>query len=278
MIPKDPYLGAETLSAVGLSDRVAIVTGGAGWLGVPTSWALANAGARVFVLGRNEDRLRELEDLAQSEGLKVEAAPCNIQNRLEVEQLVESVLQRHKRIDVVVNNATANIVGSKDLSAPESAFSDAADLHLGAAWRLINLALPGLRLAVAKSGDASVINIGSIYGKVSPLHDIYERTSQPLNPAYYGAAKAALIQMTRWLACRLGPEGVRVNSLSPGPFPQGKVQDESPSFITELEKGTALGRVGLPEEIAGPVLFLASKASSYVTGTDIAVDGGWTAW
>jgi len=261
-----------------LSGRIAMVTGGAGWLGEPMSRALASAGATVIIVGRSLEPLRRLEKSAADNGLKIEAESCDIREEAAVHALLDDVISRYGRLDVLINNASAVIEGGKGLDAPDSAFAEAADLHLGASWRLVNSALPGLRAAVAATGDASVINIGSMYGKVSPLPHLYAETGQSPNPAYYGAAKAGLLQMTRWLACRLGPEKVRVNSISPGPFPQWNARERAPDFVAELDKKSPLGRIGSRNEIAGPVLFLASSASSYVTGADLAVDGGWTAW
>lgn len=261
-----------------LEGRVALVTGAAGWLGAPMTLALANAGATVVIVGRTEESLCALAQQAYAHNLKMQLEPCDIQNPLACQELVHSILGRHSRIDILVNNASSAVAGGKDLDAPDTAFAEAAYMHCGAAWRLATLALPGLRAAVSASGDASVINIGSMYAKVSPVPKVYEKTGQPLNPPYYGAAKAGLLQMTRWLACRLGPEKIRVNSISPGAFPQWNAREQMPDFVSELDQRSPLGRIGNREEIAGPVLFLASKASSYVTGVDIAVDGGWTAW
>ncbi len=116
-----------------------------------------------------------------------------------------------------------------------------------------------------------------MYGVVSPDPRIYTETTRPNTPEY-GAAKAGLLQLTRYLACQLGPMCIRVNSISPGPFPAPAVQQADPEFIRRLGHKNPLGRIGSPDELAGPVVFLASDASSYVTGANIVVDGGWTAW
>jgi gluconate 5-dehydrogenase len=113
---------------------------------------------------------------------------------------------------------------------------------------------------------------------VSPDPRIYGSSGFD-NPPQYGVAKAGLIQLTRYLACHLAPEGIRVNSVSPGPFPPIEtVAREHPEFLKALENRVPLGRVGKPEEMAGVIVFLASNASSYITGANIPVDGGWTAW
>ena len=137
--------------------------------------------------------------------------------------------------------------------------------------------LVGLRNSVKEIGDASVINIASMYGLVSPDLNIYD-TVQSSNPPFYGAVKAALIQWTRYAACEFGPEGIRVNSISPGAFPSELVQKENPEFIRRLEHKIPMGRIGQAGEVCGSVVFLASMASSYVNGSNLAVDGGWTSW
>ena len=129
----------------------------------------------------------------------------------------------------------------------------------------------------AKHGGASIINIASMYASVSPDPKIYGDSGEN-NPPYYGAAKAGLIQLTRYLACHFAPERIRVNAISPGPFPVEDGTESSRKFINKLKRKVPLGRVGHPSELCGAVLFLSSDASSYVTGANIPVDGGWTAW
>ena len=122
-------------------------------------------------------------------------------------------------------------------------------------------------------GGGSIIHFSSMYGKVSPDPRIYHPPLAP-NPVDYGAAKAAILQLVRYQAVMWGPKGVRVNAVVPGAFPKGVEAD----FAKRLGERAPLGRVGRPMEIAGAVVFLASEAASFVTGTQIVVDGGWTAW
>ena len=126
-----------------------------------------------------------------------------------------------------------------------------------------------------KNKFGSIINISSMYGMVSPDPSIYGSSGHN-NPPNYGAGKAAIIQFTRYTACHLAKKGIRVNSVSPGPFPKPDVTDMR--FISNLKKKTPMGRLGQPHEIKGVIVFLASQSSSFVTGTNISVDGGWTAW
>jgi len=131
------------------------------------------------------------------------------------------------------------------------------------------------RMRVRHAG--SIVNVASMYGMVSPQPELYRDHPQYHNPAAYGAAKAGVIQFTRYTACHLAGSGIRVNCLSPGPFPRDEVRNDA-AFAERLCERVPLGRVGSPEEIVGPALFLLSDASSYVTGHNLVVDGGWSAW
>lgn len=131
--------------------------------------------------------------------------------------------------------------------------------------------------AKIKRGGASVVNVASMYGQVSPDPRIYGNSGSN-NPPYYGAAKAGLIQLTRYMACHLGHFNIRVNSLCPGPFPPESIKEKNPAFYNQLCFKNPLGRIGEAHEVAGPVVFLLSAASSFITGANLAVDGGWTSW
>lgn len=261
-----------------LSGRVALVTGGAGWLGYPMSLALARAGCHVIMAGRNAQRLQDMQAAAEQQGLCLDFHVCDIACSDSAATVMADLGERHGRLDILVNNAAGGAPGPRGLDAPAEAFVNSANVNLAATWRLINLALPWLRQARKRTGDASVINIASMYGKVSPVPMVYEMTGEPPNPAYYGAAKAGLLQMTRWLACHLGKERIRVNAISPGPFPQWNARERAPDFVAQLDARTVMDRVGERHEIMGAVVFLASPSASFITGADLAVDGGWTAW
>ena len=126
-------------------------------------------------------------------------------------------------------------------------------------------------------GHGSIVLFSSMYGMVSPDPKVYRAPMKP-NPIDYGASKAAIIQLTRYLAVHYGPSGLRFNSLAPGPFPNPAVQTAHPEFVAEIGQKTALGRIGQNAEIVGPTLFLLSDGASFVTGHNLVVDGGWTAW
>jgi len=157
-------------------------------------------------------------------------------------------------------------------------FSMACTQNLSGPFHLIQQALNLLQETATKNKvSVSIVNVASMYGKVSPDPRIYGDSGQN-NPVHYGATKAGLLQMTRYLACHLADRNIRVNAVSPGAFPRPEIKNLSPDFLASLEQKVPMGRIGLADEVVGPVLFLLSSASSYVTGIDLPVDGGWTAW
>jgi NAD(P)-dependent dehydrogenase (short-subunit alcohol dehydrogenase family) len=234
--------------------------------------ALAEAGAHVILNGRDETRLKDFQgDLARS-GFACERAAFDMGDFNAVRRFFAS----RARIDVLVNNAISMTVKPFDELSP-SDFDTTYRSSVTAAFEAVRAAKSALSAAAHEAGEASVINIASMYGSVAPDARIYADRGQQ-SPFHYGPAKAALLQLTRHLAAELGPEKIRVNALVPGPFPRAEVQTRDPAFAERLSAKTMLGRLGDADEIRGPLLFLASRASSFVTGASLPVDGGWTAW
>jgi NAD(P)-dependent dehydrogenase (short-subunit alcohol dehydrogenase family) len=132
------------------------------------------------------------------------------------------------------------------------------------------------RMAAKRKGG-SIVLFSSMYGSVAPDPGIYEAPMNP-NPLEYGVSKAGILQMTRYFATHFGSRNVRVNAITPGPFPHPPMQRDSPAFMERLARKNPLGRIGHADEIAGSVAFLLSDAASYITGVNLPVDGGWTAW
>lgn len=263
--------GVEIFS---LKGKTALVTGATGHLGVSMAFTLAEAGANVLINSRSYERSEELVARLRAEGLQAEGAVFDITSPDAVGRFVTSMQERP--LHILINNAYVGGAGSIELSGT-GAYAASYDVTMIAAHRLLQSLLPHLRQAVHETDDASVINVASMYALVSPDQRIYD-SANGVNPPFYGAAKAALLHWTRYAGCEFGKEGIRVNSISPGPFPSDAVQDKDPAFIKRLSNKVPMERIGLPADIKGPTLFLASSASSFVNGANIVVDGGWTSW
>jgi len=240
-----------------LSGRVALVTGASSGLGERFAETLRSAGAEVVVTARREDRLDQLTDRSGSVALAGDIADPNHRRAL-----TESVRDRFGRLDILVNNAGICDDGPLEDQTLEEVTA-VIQTNLVAVLDLCRLMAP---LLFASDG-ATVINISSIYGMVA--------SRGPM--AAYNATKTALVNLTRHLAAQWGAKGVRVNALAPGYFPTeltGGLADLG--FVETIEARTLLGRIPSIDELDGPLLFLASDASSYVTGHTLVVDGGWT--
>ena len=263
--------GVEIFS---LKGKTVLVTGAAGHLGKVMVRALAEAGAHVLINSRSLERSEAAVRKLMGSGVSAESAVFDVTDRSAVVNFFAQ--RRHQPVHVLINNAYLG--GAGDIkTADAGAYASSYDVTVLAAHNLVKEALPCLRLAVQEAGDASVINLASMYAMVSPDQRIYE-SPHAINPPFYGAAKAALLQWTRYAACEFGAEGIRVNSISPGPFPSEAVQKSNPEFIRKLVNKVPMARIGHANELAGPILFLASSASSFVNGANIVVDGGWTSW
>ncbi len=273
----DGKYSEPVLSQFSLKGRVAFLSGATGRLGQPMARALASAGAHVVMGARHEDALRSLAAEITGSGFQVSVACFDVTDQQAVEMNIRRIGDKHGRLDVLVNNASASRPGSFESASVED-FQNAYLVNVAASFQLLQCSLPLLREAgKCLAGGASVINIASMYGSVSPDPSIYG-SSGANNPPFYGAAKAGLIQLTRYAACHLAGDRIRVNCISPGPFPAESFLKSDPGFGAKLSTKVPLGRCGDPDEIQGPLLFLASDASSFVTGVNLAVDGGWTAW
>jgi gluconate 5-dehydrogenase len=254
-----------------LRGRTAIVTGGAGYLGRSLAAALAEAGARVAVtattLARAEQAAGKLPrpydqthvgiDLDQLDEVQLEARFDQIAKRL------------GDQVDILINNAHARLTADwTDVTGEDFT------RQLANATAYFLLARHTRNLAVQRGASASIVMLGSMYGLVGSYPQVYHGIG-PASPAAYHALKGGVVQLTRHLAAMWGGDQVRVNCLSPGPFPSDGAPDE---LVQRLSDRVPLRRMGQPHELKGAVVFLASDASSYLTGHNLVVDGGWTAW
>jgi NAD(P)-dependent dehydrogenase (short-subunit alcohol dehydrogenase family) len=258
-----------------LDGRVCLVTGGAGHLGSAMSTALAEAGGHVCIVGRTEARVKDLARRLADRSLSAEGIAADVTVEADIASLIAEIGGRHGRLDVLVNAAYD---GRRAAIADSQArdYLNAIEVAVAATAGLVTAAASLFAKAVAANGDASVINIASVDGMVSPDPRI-PGASGPNNPAHHGAAKAALLQYTRYAAVHLAPQRIRVNAISPGPFPPEDAQRRDPALAKALAEKVPMGRLGQPTDLAGAVVFLASPAAKFVTGANLPVDGGWTA-
>ena len=254
-----------------LSGKIAVVTGGFGHLGRSMVDGLLKSNATVVVAGRNsKGRKAEIRRITcDSPAQDFDVVELDIGKEKSISRAFENISKQYGRIDILVNNAYYASAGKLE-NMSESGWQHGIDGTINAVFRCTKLVLPFL------NDNASIINIGSMYGLVSPDPRIYGKSGMD-NPGSYGAGKAAIVQYTRYCAVHLASRGIRVNCISPGPFPDAAAQKKK-ALVRALGRKVPLGRVGRPEEIQGTVVFLASMASSYVTGQNIVVDGGWTIW
>lgn len=255
----------------GLRGRTVFISGAAGHLGRAMAIGCAQAGAHVILNGRTAAKLEAFAGELAGQGLSASVAAFDIGDRARADAFLGGLA----RLDVLINNAIAALGSTQGRSLDE--FRAMLETGLVAAHANVTAALPGLEAAVAATGQASVINVTSIWAHVSPAMHLYEGT-QGLSPPQYSATKGGLIQLSRYLACELAPRRIRVNSLSPGLFPGDEIVAQKLPLVDRLAGNAPMRRHGMAHEIAGPALFLASDASSFMTGADLKVDGGWTAW
>jgi len=266
--------------------KTVVLTGASGFLGRTFARALLTNGARVVALGRSE-RL-----LSEAEGWSAEFGPSSVSvHRVDMYDIpalsvtLDRIVTQERSIDVLVNNAH-ELGSATGFNVPEGSLDNATfevwmrNLTAGVYWAVLTTQKLGAKMK--EQGVGSIVNVSTMYALVAPRPQLYEGT-EFINPPGYSASKAALLSFTRYVASFWARYGIRANAVLPGPFSNTEdvgganaVQQDSP-FLQRLKKCTCLGRVGRPYELAGALLFLASDASSFMTGQAIVVDGGWTA-
>jgi NAD(P)-dependent dehydrogenase (short-subunit alcohol dehydrogenase family) len=260
-----------------LDGRVAFLSGGGGWLGRSMAKALASAGAHVILNGRRKEPLEALAADITRLGSSASVACFDVTDESAAQTHLDQMARDYGHLHVLVNNASGSRPGTL-AGATQADFDQTYRVNVVAAFNILQRSLPLLKKAAQGcQGGASVINIASMYGTVSPNPSVYGDSGMD-NPPSYGAAKAAMIQLTRYAACHLAAHRIRVNCISPGPFPTPQALERDPDFQRRLSEKVPMSRTGKPSELTGPLLFLASDAASYITGVNLAVDGGWTAW
>jgi NAD(P)-dependent dehydrogenase (short-subunit alcohol dehydrogenase family) len=249
-----------------MDGKVAVVTGGAGLYGRQIVRALAEAGAQTWMASRDIGRLTEQAKAFAQEGLSVQVAEYDQGDEASILALRDRVVAESGAVDVLVNNAVLR--GMTGWSGKAEDFS--RSMAVNATGLFLMIRAFGDHMAQRRQG--SIINIGSIQGEVGPDYSLYEGLGMDIPPDYF-QHKGGMGQLTRFAASKLGPTGVRVNTLSPG----GYANDQDPRFVERYHQRTLLKRMANDTDLMGAVVFLASDASAYVTGATLSVDGGYTA-
>ena len=260
-----------------LSKKIIVLTGGTGLLGSEYTISLLEAGASVIIadLEKSNPLIRAAE-LSEQYKDKIFGINCDVSNEKEVINLFKYVEDHFGRVDVVINNAAAT---GEHLMREGAVFTSFENSDLSVWEKTLKVNLTGVYLVAREAGklmikhsSGSLINVSSTYGVVGPDHEIYK--DMKFNSlASYAAAKAGVHGLTRWLATYWGSKGIRVNTLVPG----GVENNHDPEFVKRYSNRTPLGRMAKPKDLSGMVLYLSSDASSYSTGQQFFVDGGWTA-
>jgi NAD(P)-dependent dehydrogenase (short-subunit alcohol dehydrogenase family) len=279
---------ASILHKFDLTGRVAIVTGGPGLLGREFCQTLLEAGASVVVADINANQVNQLTTRFIKAGYHAMGAAVDITQPESVKSLVDETLSMYGRLDILVNSAAMDpkfdpqalaemahkgaVSGSFE-DYPLDAWQAALDVNLTGMFLCCQAAV---RPMLAQGKKGSIINICSTYGLAAPDQRIYQRDGKQTayKPVYYSVTKAGVLGLTRYLAAYYAGTEIRVNALTPG----GIFNDHDEVFLKAYSSRTIMGRMAEKDEMNGALLFLASEASSYMTGSNLVVDGGWTAW
>lgn len=267
-----------------LAGRAALVTGGGGLLGAEFCKALAEAGASVAVVDLNETACRQVANGLGQAGYVVKPFVCDIRDARAIEKTMHAVLAEHGRVDILVNSAALDPKFDAEAVKKGIAPGGFEDFPLDQWNAALQVNLTGTFLmtqACAKSmvetgRRGSIINICSTYGLNGPDQRLYVKDGKRIayKPVYYSVTKAGVLGFTKYLAAYYAGTEIRVNALTPG----GIFNDHDDDFVRSYSSRTILGRMARVDEMSGALLFLASEASSYMTGANLVVDGGWTAW
>lgn len=260
-----------------LNKQTAIITGGLGHLGIAMSEALLELGADIIITGASK-KIKQKEYTKKTEFLKqkfpkriVLFKTLDFRHDNSIKIFFQEVKTKFKSIDILINNAMYTISKPvEEMSFLE--FNNGINGTLSSVFKCCQSVFPLMK----KKRKGRIINIASMYGVVAPDCRLYKNNSFN-NPINYGAAKAGVIQLTKYLASYWAKYGIRINSISPGPFPKKKVVKDK-DFHQSLKEKTILNKIGVPEDIKGITALLASDASSYITGQNFIIDGGWTVW
>jgi NAD(P)-dependent dehydrogenase (short-subunit alcohol dehydrogenase family) len=244
-----------------ISGKTALVTGGSRGIGLMIARGYVDSGARVYISSRKADVCASVAEELSAKG-ECFAVPADLSNESECRRLAEEIAAREDKLDILVNNAGATW-GAPLVDQDEATWERVLAINVKAVFHLTKFCLPLLRAAGTADEPARVINIGSIDGIQVPMLETYS----------YSTSKAAVHQLTRHLAAKLAPE-ITVNAVAPGPFESKMMAATLEAFGESIAAGAPMKRIGRPDDMAGVAIYLASRASAFVTGAVIPVDGG----
>jgi len=261
----------NVLESFSLKDKVALVTGGAGQYGRQIVEALAEAGAHTYIASRNLENLEKVAREENERGHNVKAMHLDLSQDESIEKLHSDILEQSGKCDILINNAVSRIHGNQGWKNALDDFDKSLRINASALFKITQMFSEDMK----KNKSGSIINIGSMMGTVGVENGNYEGTDfSPATSPLYFYEKGGMHNFTRWAASMLGPYNIRVNCLAPGGF---EIPELPKRFVKNYSNRTQLGRMANSSDLKGPIIFLASDSSAYLTGTIIAVDGGYTA-
>jgi NAD(P)-dependent dehydrogenase (short-subunit alcohol dehydrogenase family) len=249
----------SVLERFDLSGKVAVVTGGNRGLGEAWVQSLVDVGATVIIAARDEDRSRAV---AERVGESVDSVRLDVRDGADVERALGAILERHDRVDILVNNA-GTCIHRPALDVTDAEWNQVIDINLNGLWRCSQ----AFGRHMVSAGGGVIVNIGSISAMI---------VNRPQMQPAYNASKAAVHQLTKSLAAEWAPLGVRVNALAPGYTKTEMAPVDRPEFRARWIDDVPMQRYAFPDEYGPALVFLASDASSFVTGTTLVMDGGYT--
>jgi len=261
--------GGKMKDIFSIEGKVIVITGATGYLGSKMVEMLSQKGATVIVLSRD---IAKAEKLCSQLKIPIKQAfEINISDKNSIFKTIKEIHQRFVKIDILVNNAYFGVTKLFNQYNEED-WKESFEGIVVSVDMMTQAVIPYMK----ENSKSRIINISSMYGIVSPNPDVYS-TEEMINPLSYGVAKAGVIQYTKYSAMMLAKNNITVNTVSYGPFPNiNTVKDKT--FLNKLAKKTFLNRIGNPEEVVSAIYFLSLDESSYITGQNIIVDGGWTSW
>lgn len=259
-----------------LEGKVIVITGGSGALGFEFAKTLAKEGAKIVILDLDQKKCDLKADNINKMYNEALGISCDITDEKMVDNVIKVVIKKFNRIDILINSAAVTQIGEHITSDYFESFENysleiwkkAIDVNLTGTFIITKRVVKEM----IKRKKGTIINISSTYGLVSPDPKLYKGLDIN-SPIHYSVSKGGIMQFTRYLAAYLADKGIRVNTLNPG----GVFENQDKEFVKKYENKTLLGRMANKEDYNGAILYLASEASSYMTGANLVVDGGWTA-